>query len=71
MTMVEGQSPADTRKQEGAVTFLWKRKSWWLLPLAVLILLLGAIYVLVHLSASDPETYPTSSRVHSSYSRLC
>jgi Family of unknown function (DUF5989) len=69
--MVEGQSLAEATKKEGAVTFLWKRKSWWLLPLAVLILLLVAIYVLVHLSASDPETYPTSWRVHSSYSRLC
>lgn len=69
--MPKEQSPASTTKNEGAFAFLWKRKSWWLLPLAVLVFLLGAIYFLVHLSVSDPETYPTSSRVHSSYSRLC
>jgi hypothetical protein len=70
-TMAEGQNPASELKSTGAIAFLWQRKSWWLLPLAVLVLLLGAIYVLVHLSASDPETYPTSSRANPSYSRVC
>jgi len=66
--MSEAQEAAKTG---GVWDFLWKRKTWWLLPLIVLVILLGAIYVLVHLSASDPETYPTSSRTASSYARLC
>jgi Family of unknown function (DUF5989) len=61
----------EATKTGGAWEFLWKRKTWWLWPLIVLVFLLGAIYVLVHLSASDPETYPTSSRTASSYTRLC
>jgi hypothetical protein len=70
--MSEAREGTEQGMEHGGVFgFLWKRKSWWLLPLVVLVLLLGAIYVLVHLSASDPETYPTSSRSESHYSRLC
>jgi uncharacterized membrane protein len=44
----------------GAIALLWQRKNWWLLPLGVLVLLLVIIYVLVHLSATDSEMYPTT-----------
>jgi hypothetical protein len=47
----------------------WKHRLWWLLPLAVLLLLLGAIYALEHLSSADSEMYPTSLRRHASLSR--
>lgn len=33
---------------------------WWLLSLAVLLLLLGVVYLLAHLSSSDTEMYPTT-----------
>lgn len=36
------------------------RKLWWLLPLGVLVLLMGMIYMLVHMSSADPEMYPTT-----------
>jgi len=68
---MEAQNQVDAAENRGIIAFLWQRKSWWLLPLAVLLCLLGTIYLLVHLSASDPETYPTSSRDCSHYSRLC
>lgn len=44
----------------GLFDFLRQRKSWWLVPLAVLCLLLGILYVLGHMSSADPETYPTT-----------
>jgi Family of unknown function (DUF5989) len=37
-----------------------RRKLWWLLPLIVLLVLLGVIYLLSHLSAADSEMYPTT-----------
>ena len=40
---------------------MWKHRLWWMLPLGVLLLLLGAIYALEHLSKTDSEMYPTSS----------
>lgn len=46
----------------GVFGHLWRNKIWWLLPLAVLLLLIAMIYVLGHLSAADPETYPTTLR---------
>ncbi len=50
---------------------LWRAKSWWLLPLIVLFLLIGAAYVLGHLSAADPETYRTTLLIGSSVMPLC
>lgn len=47
----------------------WKNKLWWLLPLGVLVLLLGAMYALEHLSSADSEMYPTSLQNHSSLTR--
>lgn len=53
----------------GFLSRAWKHRLWWLLPLAVLLLMLGVIYALEHLSSADSEMYPTSLRHHSS--RLC
>jgi hypothetical protein len=68
---MEAEKQLNTLRNGGALPFLWRRRDWWLLPLTVLVFLIAAIYFLVHLSASDPETYPTSSRTHSYCSRLC
>jgi len=45
----------------GFLAAAWKHRLWWMLPLGVLLLLLGAIYALEHLSKTDSEMYPTSS----------
>lgn len=39
-------------------TFLWKRKLWWLIPLAVLILLLGVLFAIAQVSSVAPWMYP-------------
>jgi hypothetical protein len=39
-----------------------KRRMWWLLPLLVLFVLVGVIYVLGHISSTDSEMYPTTKR---------
>jgi hypothetical protein len=52
-------APPGTRN---AFSFLWQRRVWWLLPLVVLALLIGIIYVLAHLSSADSEMYPTTSQ---------
>jgi hypothetical protein len=55
----------------GFLSRAWKHRLWWLLPLGVLLLLLGVIYALEHLSSADSEMYPTSSRNYFSLSRPC
>ncbi|MGB7844201.1 MAG: DUF5989 family protein [Candidatus Acidiferrum sp.] len=55
----------------GAPGFVWQRRLWWLLPLAVLMGLVGIIYVLGHMSSADPEMYPTTLKNNTSYSRVC
>ncbi len=52
-----------SRKSGGLVSAMWKHRLWWMLPLGVLLLLLGAIYALEHLSKTDSEMYPTSSQI--------
>jgi Family of unknown function (DUF5989) len=54
-----------------AFSFLWQRKLWWLLPLAVLLLLVGILYVLGRMSAADPEMYPTTRQNDSITIRSC
>jgi len=49
---------------------IWKHRLWWMLPLGVLLFLLVAIYALTHLSKTDSEMYPTSSRICSTLPRL-
>jgi hypothetical protein len=39
-------------------SFLWQRKLWWLMPLAVLILVMGLLFLLVHVSSVAPWMYP-------------
>jgi hypothetical protein len=55
----------------GFLSRAWKHRLWWLLPLGVLLLLLGVIYALEHLSSADSEMYPTSSRNYFSLFRPC
>jgi hypothetical protein len=55
----------------GFMSRAWRYKLWWLLPLAVLLLLLGAIYALDHLSSADSEMYPTSLRLYSARLHSC
>lgn len=40
-----------------------KRKLWWVLPLAVLLVLIGVIYFLGHMGATDAEMYRTTQRL--------
>jgi Family of unknown function (DUF5989) len=41
-----------------AFTFLWERKLWWLLPFAVVIVVLGILFALAQLSSIAPWMYP-------------
>ena len=47
------------------------RKLWWLLPLAVLLLLVGIIYLLGHMGSADSEMYPTTERQSAADTRFC
>ncbi len=51
-----------TEGPEKLFAVVWKNKIWWLLPLGVLLLLLGVMYALGHLSRTDSEMYPTTQR---------
>jgi len=51
--------------------FLRQRKSWWLLPLAVLVFLLAVLYLLGHMSSADPETYPTTRLESAAVNKVC
>jgi hypothetical protein len=48
-----------------------QRKLWWVLPLVVLLLLVGVIYVLGHMGSADSEMYPTTGRQVPVTARLC
>jgi len=39
-------------------TFLWQKKLWWLLPLAVLLFLMGILFALAQMSSVAPWMYP-------------
>jgi|GEM_PF-3101636 hypothetical protein len=62
--------PETTIPKDSFMDLMWRHRLWWMLPLGVLLLLLGAIYALEHLSKTDSEMYPTSSstRVELPYS---
>jgi hypothetical protein len=65
MSMNEsGDEARQTRPAQG-------RKMWWLLPLLVLVVLIGLIYVLGHMSSADSEMYPTTRCVSATPARLC
>jgi Family of unknown function (DUF5989) len=58
---IEGREASSSRQ----------RKLWWLLPLVVLFLLVGVIYVLGHMGSADSEMYPTTGRQVPMTDRLC
>ena len=60
-----------TQEADGVFGFWRQCKSWWLLPLVVLILLLGILYVLGHMSSADPETYPTTRHGNAPVITVC
>jgi hypothetical protein len=65
MSMNEsGDEARQTRSARG-------HKMWWLLPLLVLFVLIGLIYVLGHMSSADSEMYPTTRCVSVTPARLC
>ncbi len=39
------------------LTFLWRRKLWWLIPLVSFILLFGALFIFAQSSAIAPFIY--------------
>ncbi len=39
-------------------TFLWQRKLWWLIPLAVLLCLIGILFAIAQVSSVAPWMYP-------------
>jgi hypothetical protein len=70
--MIDSQKVAQQSKVAGSASrFLWQHKAWWLPPLVVLLLLLGIIYFLGHMSSANPEMYPTTHHKHASHFRLC
>jgi hypothetical protein len=69
--MAETQEETRREIKGGAESISRQRKLWWLLPLAVLFLLVAAIYVLGHMGSADSEMYPTTERQAPVATRLC
>lgn len=61
----------DLQKDTQTVPRARTRRTWWLLPLLVLFVLVGIIYVLVHMSSADSEMYPTTQLRSTAAVRLC
>ncbi len=40
------------------LSFLWQRKLWWIMPLAILLVLLGLLIIFAQTSAVAPWLYP-------------
>jgi len=59
--MSEGRA-IEQAQEKGLLAAIRKYKWWWILPLFVLTIIIIAAYVLSHLSSTDSEMYPTSSR---------
>lgn len=66
-----GRDARQPQESVGTMALLWKHKLWWMLPLGVLLLLLIGIYALEHLSKTDSEMYPTSTKNFVTFTRLC
>jgi uncharacterized membrane protein len=60
-----------SEEANGFVGVVWRHKGWWLPAVVVLLVLVGIVYVMGHLSSADSEMYPTSSFQTSTYLRLC
>jgi hypothetical protein len=69
--MSDSQGPIEVSPTNGVIGFLWEHRLWWVLPLCVLFLLVGVIYALGHVSAADPETYPTTLQNAVLHFRAC
>jgi hypothetical protein len=70
--MTEGETEKrQSARSRGMFGFLWEHKVWWLFPLVVLLFLIGIIYVLGHMSAADPEMYPTTHLNNNPYFHVC
>lgn len=39
-------------------SFLWQRKFWWLIPLAVMMLMMGVLFAIAQVSSVAPWMYP-------------
>ncbi len=58
-----GEAKKTIQQLQGQGAFLtdfWRHKAWWLPALIILMVLVGIVYVMVHLSSTDSEMYPTS-----------
>lgn len=40
------------------ISFLWQRKLWWLIPIVVILVLLGALLIFAGSSGLAPFIYP-------------
>ncbi len=40
------------------LSFVWQRKLWWIMPLAILLVLLGLLIIFAQTSAVAPWLYP-------------
>jgi len=65
------KTPQQSSPAGGVIHYLWQQRLWWLLPLLVLLLLIGVLYLLGHMSAADPEMYPTTLLNDTSHFRAC
>ena len=63
---VSAETKTAQSSEAGILGVMWRHRLWWMLPLGVLLLLLGAIYALEHLSKTDSEMYPTFSSIRGS-----
>ncbi len=41
----------------GLLEFLWVRKSWWLLPIVIMLIIVGALIIFSQSSAISPFIY--------------
>jgi uncharacterized membrane protein len=62
---------SDKGFQGGFLQYVWQHKMWWLMSLMVLIVLLGILYALTHLSSTDSEMYPTTTHTLVARARTC